>query len=118
MKPRDIKALLTTDEGGEIRRGWRCPDENDLAAYVTGQLPPGKRKKIEAHVSDCKACIQSMALLARTFEDDQVPSQLIFRARALASKTQSSWWRWEWALAAATACFLVTVSVVVWQVGA
>jgi hypothetical protein len=118
METKEIRALLTLAEGDEIPRGWGCPDENRLAAYTTGQLPPGNRKAIEAHAADCKPCIQTIALLARTLEDREVPGQLLVRARALANEKQARKWRWQWATAAATACVLIVLSVVVWRLSA
>lgn len=39
-----------------------CPDDETLAAYVDGLLSDPKRSRMEAHLSECDACLNSFSL--------------------------------------------------------
>src|SRR5262245_36441116 len=119
MDEREIKQLISSEKSNTNRRGWRCPDENQLAAYVSGKSKAEKRPSLESHLADCKYCLQSLAFLARDFEEpqfDSVPAHLPLLARALANKQSAQAWRWRWATAAATACLLIVAGVFLWRV--
>ena len=115
MDERELTNLLRTDENpGE--RGSRCPDSNQLAAYVNKQLSPEKKERLEKHFADCRACLEALAFLTTEMEEPGlVPPQLLVRARALARRPEPSpVWRWGWALAATTACLLFFVAFIFW----
>lgn len=43
-----------------------CALEEDLTAYVDGELPPARRAEVEHHLPGCSACRSTEALLRRT----------------------------------------------------
>jgi len=43
-----------------------CTFEEDLTAYVDGELPPARRAEVEAHLGACEECRGTEALLRRT----------------------------------------------------
>jgi len=118
MDEEQIKRVLKSRPPAEVRRGLRCSDENQLAAYVDGQLTKQQRTTFERHLSSCESCLDTIAFLAQSGEwsDSQtVPPYLVARARGLVAKKRSGW-RWEWAVAtAAAACVLLVVSLIVFK---
>ncbi|MFP2934653.1 anti-sigma factor family protein, partial [Pyxidicoccus sp. 3LG] len=40
-----------------------CHYEEDLTAYVDGELPPARRAEVEAHLGTCAGCGATHALL-------------------------------------------------------
>ncbi len=43
-----------------------CAFEEELTAYIDGELPPLKLKQVEAHLPGCESCRTTHALLQRT----------------------------------------------------
>jgi anti-sigma factor RsiW len=43
-----------------------CTFEEDLTAYVDGELPPARRAEVETHLGTCAECRGTEALLRRT----------------------------------------------------
>jgi hypothetical protein len=116
MSEKELTALLGSREHRNTKRGWRCPDDNQLAAYVNGQSAQ-RRKDLEAHFSDCKACLETLAFLVQTSEEPValVPAHLLVRARSLAEKRSGFGWQWRWAFATAAACLLIAFTLVTWK---
>jgi hypothetical protein len=115
MEEKELTTLLRSDDFKQSSRTWRCPDENQLAAYVNGQ--PVDRRKLEKHLADCKACLETTTLLVAEFAGSQsVPPALVARARSLGDNVRAVRWNWGWTAAAATACVLIVLSIVFWQV--
>jgi len=56
MKEPDVTALIPPASTSGARRGWRCPDEERLAAYVEGTLEGTLREDLEGHLADCGFC--------------------------------------------------------------
>src|SRR6478672_8246697 len=86
MEDAEIRKLLQVQHGKAERRGWRCPDENRLAAYVAQRLSGSARKSVEAHVADCDFCLGQVAFLTQSADwvsPEAVPTQLLSRARKL-----------------------------------
>jgi hypothetical protein len=114
MEEKELTTLLRSHDLKISSRMWRCPDENQLTAYVTGQALD--RQKLERHLSDCKPCLQTIALLIREFdESESVPPALLVRARSLADNARTGKWNWGWAVATASACLLIVASIFLWQ---
>jgi hypothetical protein len=91
----------------EIRtRGWRCPDEIQIAAFADGNLSADEREKLSKHIADCEYCLGQVAALAKLAEAApvDVSGDLIARAVKLVPRGtpagRSHGWRWA---AAATA---------------
>lgn len=61
----------------------------DLSPYLDGDLPPGRRGQIEAHVSECQACAafgqafggMIAAVRARLREPEPVPAEIADRLK-------------------------------------
>ncbi|MBN1210684.1 MAG: zf-HC2 domain-containing protein [Myxococcaceae bacterium] len=43
-----------------------CTFEEELTAYIDGELPPARRAEVEAHLGTCAGCQSTEALLRRT----------------------------------------------------
>src|SRR4029079_8492468 len=115
MDEREITNLLRSD-AVDSKRGFRCPDDNQLAAYINKQLSTDRKRNLENHFADCKACLETLSFLTTEVgEPELVPAQLLARARSLASPKPSPLWRWRWAMATATACLLIVVGFVIWR---
>src|SRR5258705_5624944 len=111
MEDAEIRKLLQVQHGKAGRRGWRCPDENRMAAYVAEGLSDSARKSVEAHVAGCDFCLTQVAFLTQSADwvtVEAVPAHLLYRARRLITreprKTINLGWRWA-VTAAAVACF-------------
>lgn len=119
MDEEQIRQLLQSHRRSGGRPGFRCPDEQRLAAYVDGKLVGNERTSFEKHVSACDSCLDAIAFLARSAEwpeADQVPAYLVARERALAAEKSVAIWRWKWAVAtAAAACAVLAITFIVWN---
>ena len=114
MEEKELTTLLGSRGSKISRPGWRCPDENQLAAYVNGQAVD--RQKLERHLADCEPCLETTALLVTQFdENEHVPAAVLARARSLGENARGVKWNWGWTAAAATACLLIVASIVLWQ---
>ncbi|MFN2530742.1 MAG: hypothetical protein ABR555_05560 [Pyrinomonadaceae bacterium] len=114
MDEKELITLLRShgDKYGE--RGWRCPDDNQLAGYLNGQFRD--RRKIEKHCADCQRCLETVAFLVQQFEPaENVPTGAMNLVRSLAEPRQSPSWNSRWAFAAASACVLIVAALLLWQ---
>ena len=113
MEENELRQLLQSNRE-QTTRGWRCPDDVELARYVGKQLEAEGRKKFEAHVAGCDACLQTIGFLVAAEEwpaAATIPPHLVARARDLPQTRPQSDWRWRWAMATATAaCVVVFVA--------
>src|SRR2546430_189310 len=94
-----LKKLWTRRSERRLRRGWRCPDEAQLAAYADSQLGGAARASVEAHLADCDFCRAQVSFLVRAAEADEapaVPAQLIARAQQLVPAQPSRTNLWDW----------------------
>jgi len=63
-----------------------CPDDEMLAAYVEGLLPNHQKPRMEAHLSECDACLEEFKLTnsivrgGYRFDSDTVPSEVTHSA--------------------------------------
>ncbi len=121
MEETEIRRLLQVQRGEAGHRGWRCPDEIQLAAYVTQRLNSSARNSIEAHVADCDFCLSQVAFLTQSADwanSVDVPATLLSGARNLVARKPSKGinWGWRWAAAtAAVACFALLFVVIALQ---
>jgi hypothetical protein len=118
MEEEHLKELLWRRRRPGSRRGWRCPDEILLAAYVDRSLDAVARRSLEAHLADCDSCLGQVSFLMHTAgwkDSAEVPPQLLARAERLVSAKRSRSlfpdWRWT-AIAGAAACLLITFALV------
>lgn len=117
MEEKELSRLLRQNDTS-TKRGWRCPNDNQLAAYVNKQLSDNRKRSLENHFADCEACLETLAFLSTdVVEPELVPPHLVARARALASTKRNpvGRWRWAMAMATATACLLIVFGIVLWR---
>jgi hypothetical protein len=88
---------------GQVGRGsaGRCVEPETLAAWAEGSLSRAESAAVEAHVADCAACQQVLAVFARTSTAPAEP--------------QSLWQRWRlgWAVPLAAAATAAAIWVAV-----
>jgi hypothetical protein len=48
----------------------RCPDTEDIAAFLDGMLPANQRQRILYHLAICHRCYEVLAGAARFLEDE------------------------------------------------
>ena len=114
MDEKELTTLLRLQDFKQSGRTWRCPDENQLAAYVNGEAQD--RQKLERHLADCKHCLESASFLLKQFDgDESVPTAVLARARRLGDNGRANKWNWGWATVGATACLLIITSIILWQ---
>jgi len=111
MEDQEFKKLLQVQGGQGGHRGWRCPDEIQLAAYVAQRLSGSARNSIEEHVVDCDFCLSQVAFLTQSGDwanSVDVPASLLSGARNLVARKPNRGINWgrRWAVStAAVACF-------------
>ncbi len=96
-------------------RGWFCPGELELAAFLEGNLSGRTKERMVRHLADCDHCLAQVAELSRLRAEETavpVPPALLGRARALAGTARQDdrrpLVRWG-AFAAAAACVALVV---------
>src|SRR6266550_2121313 len=118
----ELNRLLRKNPLSARRRGWRCFDDLQLAAYVDGTLDANARQSLEAHLTDCKTCLGQVSFLMQSSEWPEpvdVPVWLVTKAQKLVSeqpKPANVFGR-RWATATLAVGLLLTVLVVfaVWR---
>lgn len=116
MDEENLKELFQGRRSNAVRRGWRCPDEIQLAAYVDSRLQVSGRELVEKHVADCDFCLQQISFLVQAADHEvsaEVPAPALRRARDLAPRKSGSSgnWGWRWpAASAAAACLVLLVA--------
>lgn len=95
--------LQSSLRSGQVGRGSAggCVEPEAIAAWTEGSLSPTESSAVEAHVADCAACQQVVAVFART---SPVPAE-----------SPSLWQRWRlgWAVPLAAAATAVAIWVAV-----
>lgn len=84
MSDDELAALIPAASAPGTRRGWRCPDDGELAAWVEGRLPEARRERLGEHLSGCDFCCGQAGFLARAREfgsPPAVPVALLAAAR-------------------------------------
>ena len=84
MNEHELAPLIPLASPPGARRGWRCPDEARLAAWVDGGLAAESRRAVEGHLADCAFCCGQVGFLARAREfgpAPAVPGQLLSLAQ-------------------------------------
>ena len=121
MDEKKLRELIKSGGHREATRSWRCPNENELAAYIEGQFAGIKRQRLEGHFANCNWCLEALSFLGQSSGQpapDSVPGHLLTRARMLAQNEQVKGRRWSWATAAATVCVLIIAVFIVWRIRA
>jgi hypothetical protein len=112
-----LDRILGTGDASHATRGWRCPDEASLAAFVDAQTDENSRVRVLNHLIGCRFCRDQVAAAVR-IQSGQVPSEilpgLLAQARSFAENKRSGrgspTLRWG-ALAAAVASVALVLAV-------
>ena len=83
----DDDLLVRYPQGGKgpARRGWRCPGEGVIAAYLDRVVNDADRSRIESHLADCEYCRSLVADVVTTQRSDPPAMPLGLTSRAIAS---------------------------------
>lgn len=84
MSDDELAALIPAASAPGVRRGWGCPGDGELAAWVEGRLPAAAREKLAEHLAGCNYCCGQVGFLARAGEmgpPPAVPAHLLAAAR-------------------------------------
>jgi len=95
---------------------FRCPDEEELAAYVDQQLIGAERERVESHLAKCNSCLQQIGFLIRN-DQGAAPVSAWFLAGAKQLETaapRNSPFLWQWAGVVA-AIAVVAMSATLWR---
>ena len=96
-------------------RGWRCPGDEMMAAYVEGRLDERGQARIQGHVASCEYCRKHAAALVRMAAEapPDVSPALIANAAALVNQGTAAKPRhtWQWAAVASTAAVVSILAV-------
>lgn len=74
MDQQNLTAMISAASRVGAQRGWRCPDEERLVAFVEGTLAGGARETVAEHLADCAFCCGQVGFLARAAELGQPPA--------------------------------------------
>jgi hypothetical protein len=102
-------------------RGWRCPDENRLAAFIDAQLDDSTRERLLIHLENCSYCCDQVAAVVRLQSGGkapiEVPPELLVRTRALAEQDRSAQRMpvLRWGTAAVAVASLILVATVAFR---
>ena len=118
MDERGLKQLLASRKDQTFRRGWHCPDEMQLAAFVDRQFEGAAPESVTAHVAGCDSCLSQVSFLAQAADwtdAPKVPAPVLSRARNLVPQKSRrvAIWNWRWAAASAAAACLVLLSALI-----
>jgi hypothetical protein len=118
MEEKDLKELLQGQSSQPLRRGWRCPDEVQLASYVDHRLESSAHESIAKHLATCDFCLGQVTFLLRVQDwpdPDEVPVDVLRRARNLVPRQsgRTTTWGWRWVAASATVAGVVLLVVFV-----
>ena len=84
------------DEGqGLSHRGWNCPRDEAITAYLDGVADGQVKMRIESHLADCEYCRSLVADVVRLQRLDAAPLPLGLTQRAFAlAAGKQRWTRW------------------------
>jgi hypothetical protein len=117
MDEKKLFRLLRMAKLSEAKRGWRCPSDDDIAAYADHHLQGREKERIETHLADCDFCLSQVSFLAHVDPARvpvDVPDALLARARGLhpPSERTAMTWSWRWGATAAAVASLAIVVIV------
>ncbi len=112
MDEKEIREFFQSRRDTAVRRGWRCPDELQLTAYIGRQLIGRAYDSIEGHLADCEFCRGQVAFLTQAADwtvPEEIPVMALRQARDLIPPKSENpiVWGWRWAAAGAAAVAFV-----------
>lgn len=120
MDEAELKELLRV-EGRTGVRGWRCPDDHELAAYAAHGVDSATKTTLESHLAGCQFCLSLVSFLVQAGDWDEpndVPLSILSKARGLVTHKPrvKMTLGWRWAISAvAVGCFALLCALVVLQ---
>lgn len=111
-----LKDLMRQDKVRPRARGWCCPDEARISAYVDGRLEESARNSMSAHFADCDYCLSQLSFLAESADwqsFEQVPVDLLVKARGLVKENRRPRFALRWTTATAVAASLLFIFAIV-----
>ena len=110
----DFPAMRSASSKNPPTRGWTCPDDLTIAAYVDNTLSQTRKARVEIHLSKCERCrvvVTDVVKLQRELDLTPPPSELaripVQLGRAVSARSP-----WIWApVAAAALIVLITVTI-------
>jgi len=67
-----------------------CPDEEIIAGYLEGRLPPEDKEELDAHLSECELCLEELVIAGKALRDaaesPMVPSSVTEAAVRLVTR--------------------------------
>jgi len=110
----DFPAMRSESSQNPPPRGWTCPDDLTIAAYVDNVLSQTRKARVELHLSKCERCrviVTDVVKLQRELELPLPPSELgripVQLAPAVSARS-----RWIWAPAAAMALIVLITAII------
>ena len=113
MADKDLKFRYPQERDGQglSLRGWNCPGDESIAAYLDGVADVPVKIRIEAHVADCEYCRSLVADVVRLQRSDAAPLPLNLTQKAIALLAPKSrrprWILWPAAAMAGTAFVVI-----------
>ena len=95
MKITDDKIKKIMRKSGHRRPRGACPSDETLSAFVEDRLGPEAHEEILAHLSRCRACLESVKIMRAIMGDSEeeslirVPGSALRRARGLDPASKS-----------------------------
>lgn len=96
---------------------FRCPDDNQLAAYVDQQLIGAERERVETHIARCDSCLEQVGFLTKQSQvvTQPAPPLLLHRAEQLKSAAlENAPLAWKW-MTVAAAIGIVAIGLALWR---
>jgi len=113
MADDDLLVRYPQGVDGSTRRGWGCPGDGVIAAYLEGVVNAADRNRIESHLADCGYCRSLVAdvVTMQRLDPPALPLGLTQRAIALvAPRARRGRWILLPAAAMAGVAFMVIAS--------
>src|SRR5215831_13439476 len=109
-----MSKILSRGLQKQPKRGWNCPSDGVLAAYVDHALNGTPRDRLQVHLAGCAYCrglVADVVKLQRVTDVPPTPPKLVRRASALVPSNPRPW-VWSWASLAAAGVLVCTVTAV------
>jgi hypothetical protein len=104
--PKSVRAVFSPGD---------CPSQQEIAAYADHRLIGPQRHAIEHHLVGCNTCVQQVAFLIRTTQQEApVPAELMNKAFAVAKQEVRQVYP-VWKLAMSAAFLILLLTVVSWR---
>src|SRR5437899_8392889 len=111
MGDENFPVMRSKNSENSPRRGWTCPDDQTIAAYLDNALGRTKKARVESHMSNCKRCRLIVADVVRLQREAELPVPPFELARKPVQFVPAvSSFRWIWAPAAVALILLITVT--------